>query len=63
MCMREDSVVIETPVVKDFEITSTGKRKAPSGLTDRELKVFTPNKLTSGWLFKIKEVVNFKTLC
>ena len=39
MCMRDDGLVIEKPVEKDFEITSTGKRKAPSGLTDRELKV------------------------
>ena len=39
MCMREDTIVIENPAVKEFEITSTGKRKAPSGLTDKELKV------------------------
>lgn len=38
MCVPEDEIVIETPVVKEFEITSTGKRKAPSGLTDKELK-------------------------
>ena len=39
MCVPEDELVIESPVVKEFEITSTGKRKAPSGLTDKELKV------------------------
>ena len=32
-------MVIETPVVKEFEMTGAGKRKAPSGLTDKELKV------------------------
>ena len=39
MCVSDEELVINTPVFKEYEITSTGKRKAPSGLVDKEMRV------------------------
>lgn len=39
ICSPDEGLIITSPVPREFEITSTGKRKAPNGLDDKEIKV------------------------
>ncbi|XP_052214136.1 transcription intermediary factor 1-alpha-like isoform X7 [Dreissena polymorpha] len=39
MCIPDSELIIVSPIAREMEITSTGKRKAPSGLVDKEIKV------------------------
>ncbi|XP_052800130.1 E3 ubiquitin-protein ligase TRIM33-like isoform X2 [Mya arenaria] len=39
MCTPDEELIIREPIPREFELTSTGKRKAPNGLVDREIRV------------------------
>lgn len=39
MCIPDEELIIETPIVHEFENSSMGKRKAPNGLVDKEIRV------------------------
>lgn len=39
MCIPDEELIITAPIPREFEVTSTGKRKAPNGLVDKEIKV------------------------
>ena len=45
MCKSDEELVIKSPIPRELEVTSTGKRKAPSGLVDKEIKVGPCNSL------------------
>lgn len=39
LCSADEEVKIRSPIPREFEVTSSGKRKAPNGLVDKEIKV------------------------
>ncbi|XP_060570139.1 E3 ubiquitin-protein ligase TRIM33-like isoform X2 [Ruditapes philippinarum] len=39
LCSADEELKIKSPIPKEYEVTSTGKRKAPNGLVDKEIKV------------------------
>lgn len=41
MCIPDEELIITSPIPREFEVTSTGKRKAPNGLVDKEIKVLS----------------------
>ena len=38
-CEKEEDVILKEPEVKEYSFVGPGKRKAPSGLTNKEIKV------------------------